>query len=85
MLEIDEQVNNLHAILLLCFGLMFAGSLAAGQTSRDLLTPAERAWLAQHPEIVLGVGEEWAPAVVKDTEGRFGGFAFDHIDLLNRI
>lgn len=33
---------------------------------------------------MLGVGEEWAPAVVKDADGRFAGFAFDHLDLLNR-
>ncbi|MDV7391622.1 transporter substrate-binding domain-containing protein, partial [Arthrospira platensis SPKY1] len=63
---------------------MFAGSLAAGETGPDLLTPAERAWLAEHPEIMLGVGADWAPAVVKDADGRFAGFVFDHIDLLNR-
>ncbi len=33
---------------------------------------------------MLGVGEEWAPNVVRDANGRFGGFAFDHLDLLNR-
>ncbi|MBS1225685.1 MAG: Signal transduction histidine kinaselike protein, partial [Proteobacteria bacterium] len=76
--------KNLHALLLLCFGLMLAGTLAAGEAGPDPLTPAERAWLAQHPDIVLGIGEEWAPAVVKDADGRFGGFAFDHVALLNR-
>lgn len=77
-------MKNLHALVLLCVGLMLAGTLAAGETGPDLLTPAERAWLAEHPKIVLGVGEEWAPAVVKEANGRFGGFAFDHIDLLNQ-
>lgn len=51
--------------------------------SQDLLTPSQRAWLAAHPEIVLGVGEEWAPAVVKKPNGQYSGFAFDHLDLLN--
>jgi CheY-like chemotaxis protein len=60
------------------------GPSGAAEHSPDLLTPAERAWLAEHPEIVLGVGEEWAPAVVKDANGQFSGFAFEHIALLNR-
>lgn len=77
-------MKNLRVPLLLCFGLMLAGTLAAGETGHDLLTPAERAWLAEHPEIVLGIGEDWAPAVVRDANGRFAGFAFDHVDLLNR-
>ena len=79
-----EWVKILRALVLLCFGLIFAGTLAAREASPDLLTPAERAWLAAHPEIVLGIGEEWAPAVVRDAGGRFGGFAFEHLDLLNR-
>ncbi len=77
-------MKNLRALLLLCFGLAFSGRITAAEAGPDLLTPAERAWLAQHPEIVLGVGEEWAPSVVKNANGRFGGFAFDHLDLLNR-
>ena len=77
-------MKNLRALVLLCFGLIFAGTIAASEASPDLLTPAERAWLAEHPDIVLGIGEEWAPAVVREAGGRFGGFAFDHLDLLNR-
>jgi ABC-type amino acid transport substrate-binding protein len=77
-------MKNLRALLLLCLGLMLVGTLAAGEAGSDLLTPTERAWLAAHPDIVLGVGEEWAPSVIKDADGRFGGFAFDHLDLLNR-
>ena len=30
---------------------------SAGETGPDLLIPAERAWLAEHPDIVLGVGQ----------------------------
>lgn len=77
-------MKSLCMILLLCAGLMVTGTAAADEASRDLLTLPERAWLAAHPEIALGVGEEWAPAVVRDANGRFGGFAFDHVDLLNR-
>lgn len=77
-------MKNLRALLLLCAGLIVAGTIAAGEAGPDLLTPAERAWLTEHPEIVLGVGSEWAPMVVKNPNGQFAGFAFDHIDLLNR-
>lgn len=77
-------MKTLGTLVLLCIGLLFAGTLAAAETGPDVLTPTEQAWLAEHSEIVLGVGEEWAPAVVKEANGRFGGFAFDHIDLLNQ-
>jgi len=76
-------VKQVLTLLVLCL-LLPVTSRGAETTSPDLLTPAERAWLAEHPEIVLGVGEEWAPAVVRDANGRFSGFAFDHINLLNR-
>lgn len=42
-------MNNLHVLLLLCAGLIFAGTIAAGEADPDVLTPAERAWLAEHP------------------------------------
>ena len=77
-------MKNLYAILLLCAGLLLTGHLAASETEPDLLTPTERAWLAKHPDIALGVGAEWAPVVVKNPNGLFTGFAFEHIDLLNR-
>jgi hypothetical protein len=41
-------VKNLRALLLLCAGLLFAGIVVAGEAGPDLLTPAERAWLAQY-------------------------------------
>lgn len=59
-------MKNLFALLLLYAGLLFAGIVVASETGPDLLTPTERAWLAEHPQIVLGIGEEWVPAVVKD-------------------
>jgi signal transduction histidine kinase/DNA-binding NarL/FixJ family response regulator len=56
----------------------------AADTLPDLLTPAERAWLAAHPEIRLGVGEEWEPWVVRRESGEVAGFASDHLALLGR-
>ena len=56
----------------------------AGDAQPDVLTPAERVWLARHPDIVLGVGEEWVPWVVKRGDGQSTGFAADHLALLGR-
>ena len=56
----------------------------AGDVQPDLLTPAERVWLVQHPDIVLGVGEEWVPWVVKRGDGQITGFAADHLALMSR-
>ena len=44
-----EWVKNLGALVLLCVGLMLAGTLATGEAGPDVLTPAERAWHAEHP------------------------------------
>jgi len=48
-LKTGRRVKNLHALVLLYVGLMLAASLAASETDPDLLTPVERAWLAEHP------------------------------------
>jgi len=42
-LKTGRRVKNLHALVLLCVGLMLAASLAASETDPDLLTPVERA------------------------------------------
>jgi hypothetical protein len=51
--KIGKRVKNLGALVLLCVGLIFAGTIAAGESSPDLLNPAERAWLVEHPEKVF--------------------------------
>lgn len=71
-------------LLLFCLIWPLAGAAAAavGGRSPALLTPAQREWLAGHPEIVLGVGEEWAPWVIARADGQIAGFAADHLALL---
>lgn len=66
--------------------LLFAGAWAGSGPVRanDLLSPAERAWLAAHPRIVLGAGEDWAPYIVRDLRGGLSGFGVEYIELLNR-
>lgn len=40
---------ELLPIPVLCAGLLWAGQITTGETGFDLLTLAERAWLAAHP------------------------------------
>jgi signal transduction histidine kinase len=73
----------LRAIGLLWFGLFVAAGSSAADTEPDLLTKGERAWLAAHPDIVLGAGEDWVGTLMKDARGNLSGFLVDHLDLLN--
>jgi len=75
-------VNRLAAIALALSLLPQAIAVSPAVAAADLLTPAERAWLAAHPRIVLGVGAEWPPDVIQVGEGRIAGFAVDHLRLL---
>lgn len=48
------------------------------------LTDAERAWLADHQEIRLGVDPEFAPFEFVTDEGNYRGIAADFIKLINQ-
>jgi two-component system sensor histidine kinase/response regulator len=75
-------VNRLAAFGLALSLLTQAIAMSPAVAATDLLTPAERAWLAEHPRIVLGVGAEWAPWVIPAADGVITGFAADHLRLL---
>ena len=77
-------LRSVLALALFCVGLLGASDAKAVETSPDILTPSQRAWLAAHPRIVLGAGEDWAPWVIKDSKGEVKGLAVDHLDLINR-
>jgi hypothetical protein len=50
----------LMVLFLLCFA--FANSQSyASQKAVFSLTPEEKAWLAEHPEISVGIMDAWAP------------------------
>lgn len=69
--------------LLVLMVILVAPGLAEA-TGSDLLTSTERAWLDRHPNIVLGVGQDWGPSVIKRGNGEVTGFAADHLALLGR-
>lgn len=43
------------------------------------LTDEEKAWLAAHPQLSLGVDASWPPFEFRDQEGRYQGLAADYI------
>ena len=46
------------------------------------LTDEEHGWLADHPELRLGVDASWPPFEYRDEEGRYQGLAADYVRLL---
>jgi len=48
------------------------------------LTPAEKAWLREHPVIHLGTTDSWPPFDLRDSEGRHIGLHADLVQLLNQ-
>jgi len=71
----------LHVILWLVFVAVAPGAVADAEP--DLLTPAQRTWLENHPRILIGVGDGWPPWLIRGTDGVLSGFAVDHLALLN--
>ena len=55
-----------------------------GEDFRRGLTTEERAWLAEHPVIRLGVDPGFAPFEFLDRTGRYHGMAADYIQLLEK-
>ncbi len=48
------------------------------------LTPEERAWLAAHPVLRVGVDPSWAPIDFLDEEGKHHGIAADYLEILTK-
>lgn len=85
VLPLPIRVQNGWAILLLCVGWLLTGQLAVGETNPDLLTPAERAWLAAHPDIRLGTDQSWVPYVKIQNDGTVAGIEADLLARINAL
>ncbi len=46
------------------------------------LTPEERAWLADHPSLRIGVDPAWPPYEMVDASGRYSGIGADYVELI---
>ena len=53
------------------------------RTSTVDLTSEEKAWLAAHREVRLGVDPSWPPFEMIESDGRYSGIASDYVRLLN--
>ncbi len=84
------------SVLFLCLGtvpLVPAGAESVvpvqasgvGQIPQLELTPEERAWIADHPRIVLGIDQAWEPHILKAPDGSFTGIDGDVVARLNAL
>ena len=70
-------------LFLLCFA--FANSQSyASEKAVFSLTPEEKAWLAEHPEISMGIMDAWAPINFVDESGTPNGIGVDYLKALNQ-
>lgn len=72
------------AIAWLGLALLVAGCSPAAAVTSDPLTPAERAWLARHPPVVLGAADDWGVAANRGAPGRLSGPMVEYLDLINQ-
>ncbi|MBB5022876.1 transporter substrate-binding domain-containing protein [Desulfurispira natronophila] len=78
------RTTQLLTVLCWLAGLICSPALAA-EPSPISLTPEERQWLDDHPDITLGSTLDFPPAVMKDAQGRFTGVLPAYMDMLNRL
>ncbi|GEM_PF-691133 len=76
--ETDRNVR-LPAVILV---LAWAGVAAAAPDPRLRLTPEQRAWLADHPELVVAPADRFVPYEFFDDKGGYRGVAADYMALL---
>jgi len=50
-----------------------------------MLTPREQAFLREHRDIVLGIGEGWEPMVIRNADGSLSGIDKDVTELVNQV
>ncbi len=69
---------------IICLVLILSFStLSMAQTTEIQLSDQERAFIARHPVINLGVDPEFVPYEFIDTDGKYKGIAADYIELLS--
>lgn len=49
------------------------------------LTPEEKKFIEEHPEIILGTEEEWKPYVIVNMDGSVDGYDVDVLKLINDV
>ena len=69
-------------IISLLVALAHSPSLRAGDDLQLRLTAEERAWLAEHPKILVGGEVDWAPFDFVDKSGKHAGITNDYLQVI---
>ncbi|HRD88563.1 MAG TPA: transporter substrate-binding domain-containing protein [Accumulibacter sp.] len=80
----SDATRWLRAFVVFCLGLVVPAGSSAADTAPDLLTPAERAYLAARPRVVLGAADDWGVFANKGARGGLSGPLIEYFDLINR-
>jgi ABC-type amino acid transport substrate-binding protein len=74
----SQAMLRASAVLLLCLVCWTLPALS------QELTPAEQIWLAEHPQLTLGVDRDWAPYEFIDNDEQYQGLAADYVKLIEQ-
>lgn len=77
--------THLHSVLLLTVFLCLFISQPAGAAFYDYLSEEEKAWLARHPVIEIGVDGDWAPIDFMDGLGQHRGITAEYLSRLEKL
>ncbi|MFW5730961.1 MAG: transporter substrate-binding domain-containing protein, partial [Desulfonatronovibrionaceae bacterium] len=85
----------MHPKFLLCIAQLFAvhcwlaglicSPVQAAEMPQLVLTPEERQWLDEHPDITLGSTLDFPPAVIIDAQGGLSGVLPGYMDRINSL
>jgi signal transduction histidine kinase/CheY-like chemotaxis protein/ABC-type amino acid transport substrate-binding protein len=64
--------------------LLFLLNISHSDASKFVLTDTEKAWLSKHPEINIGINNNWPPMDYIDLSGKPKEIGVDFINLLNK-
>jgi len=75
--------QKLSKSLFLFFISLFPLILSATDLDRVSLTQNEQRWIANHHEVIVGVGPDWAPFDFVSSDGNYSGIANDYLNLIS--
>lgn len=70
---------------LLCFPVSAWPHEPGPHTHKFELTPAEKAWLVEHPVVTIGIGAGWSPFVYQKSDGSLEGYDVDILARINEL
>ncbi len=85
LFSVKTVIRLLFTLSLACLWVDSATASADSALPSQLaLTPEERHWLEAHPDIVLGMSDQFPPALIRAADGTQSGFVVDYLNLINR-